>query len=230
MDHHEAYRVLNIRPPFTERGLKSAFRAKVLTSHPDRGGTAEAFRAVKAAFDLLISDAGKDLEVNPVTRQVIDRTVEGVLLETLGKGLKVSATKCEGCKGNGYQSETRFSNCPACGGFAETGDYYYLLQIFSKRLSCLTCKGTGRGESTTVRYWVCMGCGGTGEIASFNPVFVKNAMHFRQQAQEQKAKHQKDLRDAGAKMKAQQQKMYEQKRNTWAELNEMLRKGKIDID
>jgi len=227
MDRNEAYRILEIRPPFTERVLKSAFRAKILIAHPDRGGTNEKFRAVKSAFDILIGDANMDLEVDPVTKRVIDRTVEGVLLETLGKGLRVSATKCLGCKGHGYQSETRFKDCASCGGWSESRDFYTLMQNMAARMNCKVCKGTGRGASEAVRYWVCVGCEGTGEIASFNPVFIKNSMsvnQMRQEMRDQIREHARGAQDAGARARAQQAEQFRGKQDDWAKIYDQLKK------
>jgi hypothetical protein len=43
-----------IHMPTHIAGLKSAFRKAAMTAHPDQGGTAEAFRAVYAAYERLV--------------------------------------------------------------------------------------------------------------------------------------------------------------------------------
>ncbi len=40
-----------LSPPYAEEDVKAAYRAKVKTAHPDHGGSAEAFRALQAAFE-----------------------------------------------------------------------------------------------------------------------------------------------------------------------------------
>jgi len=43
--------VLGVAPPLTAAELKRAFRARALETHPDRGGTAEAFRDLQRAYE-----------------------------------------------------------------------------------------------------------------------------------------------------------------------------------
>lgn len=45
--------ILKINFPFTKQELKTAYRKKALETHPDSGGTAEAFRAVFTAYEVL---------------------------------------------------------------------------------------------------------------------------------------------------------------------------------
>lgn len=45
--------VLRLRCPFSRRELKIAYRKKALETHPDTGGTTEAFRKVHLAFEVL---------------------------------------------------------------------------------------------------------------------------------------------------------------------------------
>ena len=45
--------LLKITFPFTKQELKSAYRKKALETHPDSGGTAEAFRRVNTAYQVL---------------------------------------------------------------------------------------------------------------------------------------------------------------------------------
>jgi hypothetical protein len=43
--------ILGVSPTVTQTGLKRAFRSRALETHPDRGGTAEAFRELQRAFE-----------------------------------------------------------------------------------------------------------------------------------------------------------------------------------
>ena len=46
--------LLQLKFPFTKEELKSAYRRKSLETHPDAGGTAEAFRQVNHAYQVLL--------------------------------------------------------------------------------------------------------------------------------------------------------------------------------
>ena len=46
--------LLKVSFPFTKQELKSAYRKKALETHPDGGGTAEAFREVHTAYQVLL--------------------------------------------------------------------------------------------------------------------------------------------------------------------------------
>ena len=45
------FAVLGLTPRASDEEVKRAYRSKALETHPDRGGSAEAFRAVHAAFE-----------------------------------------------------------------------------------------------------------------------------------------------------------------------------------
>lgn len=49
----EAYRTLDLDPGSEESEIKRAYREKVKTTHPDRGGDEEAFKEVTSAYDRL---------------------------------------------------------------------------------------------------------------------------------------------------------------------------------
>lgn len=49
----EAFRILGLDPGADERRVKRAYREKVKTAHPDRGGDETEFRRVKNAYDRL---------------------------------------------------------------------------------------------------------------------------------------------------------------------------------
>ena len=48
------YKTLDLAPTATDHEIRSAYRRCALTTHPDKGGSAEAFRAVVHAFETLI--------------------------------------------------------------------------------------------------------------------------------------------------------------------------------
>ena len=55
-----AYETLRIHAPilndnFNLRELRSAYRLSVLKTHPDQGGTAESFQAVKKSYQILLA-------------------------------------------------------------------------------------------------------------------------------------------------------------------------------
>lgn len=45
--------LLQLKVSFTKEELKSAYRKKSLETHPDAGGTAEAFRQISNAYQIL---------------------------------------------------------------------------------------------------------------------------------------------------------------------------------
>lgn len=45
------FAILGLAPGATDEEVKRAYRSRALATHPDRGGSAEAFRAVHAAFE-----------------------------------------------------------------------------------------------------------------------------------------------------------------------------------
>ena len=53
--HHAYLQILGLTFPFTLQDLKRAYRKKALETHPDSGGTAEAFRSVHNAYQALLS-------------------------------------------------------------------------------------------------------------------------------------------------------------------------------
>jgi hypothetical protein len=50
----DPYALLEVAPTATIDDVKAAFRKKALEHHPDRGGTADAFMAIKRAYDAIV--------------------------------------------------------------------------------------------------------------------------------------------------------------------------------
>ena len=49
------YQTISLHPGFYERELKSAYRAALLKTHPDQGGSAETFQQVRKSYEILAS-------------------------------------------------------------------------------------------------------------------------------------------------------------------------------
>ena len=49
------YQTVPLHPGFYERELKSAYRAALLKTHPDQGGSAETFQQVRKSYEILAS-------------------------------------------------------------------------------------------------------------------------------------------------------------------------------
>ena len=50
-----AYQSIPLHPGFYSQELKSAYRAALLKTHPDQGGTAESFQQVRKSYEILVS-------------------------------------------------------------------------------------------------------------------------------------------------------------------------------
>lgn len=157
-------------PPSKDE-LKSAYRRMANQTHPDVGGSSEAFKLVQAAFDEL-SEFAVDGQSSRASF-----TVQGDDIFTLGKGLGqlVNSISCQKCSGKGYESELRYVqdksskipciicrisptlrkvNCNRC----QNGKF----TLKSGRIvDCLNCSGSGFVAFTTTRYG-CFFCGGQG--------------------------------------------------------------------
>lgn len=48
------YKTLDLLPTATDNEIRSAYRRCALSTHPDKGGSAEAFRSVVHAFEILV--------------------------------------------------------------------------------------------------------------------------------------------------------------------------------
>jgi DnaJ-class molecular chaperone len=54
MTSPEAFRIMGLGHTATRKEAKEAFRMYAMIRHPDRGGTAEQFRELKEAFDIVL--------------------------------------------------------------------------------------------------------------------------------------------------------------------------------
>jgi curved DNA-binding protein CbpA len=75
------YTELGVKPGATAAEVKKAFRAKAKRTHPDRGGTAEAFDKVVRA-NLVLSDAARRAkydETGEIDEANLDRQMQAVL-------------------------------------------------------------------------------------------------------------------------------------------------------
>lgn len=160
----EAYRLLQVKPPFTEQQLISAFRNAALKHHPDTGGDKETFIQVFESRELLMPDVGKDSTVSPIDGKMF--TIDGVRISELGRGLKVSASKCKDCSGKGYMNIPYYAPC-VCS---------ILRDFYGSRMYHKDCQGTGYIRDPRDRFFVCDNCKGTGEIANFNGLFGRGSL------------------------------------------------------
>lgn len=55
MNRHEARQLLGLPPAHTAAEVEAAYRARVRLAHPDRGGSAEEFRALTESRRILLT-------------------------------------------------------------------------------------------------------------------------------------------------------------------------------
>ena len=87
-ERFDPYKILDIQPDADDAAIRRAFRKKVRSCHPDSGGTAEAFRDLKHAYDLL-SDPEKRRHFDE-TGEINDRPLDlhqAKIIEILSIGL-----------------------------------------------------------------------------------------------------------------------------------------------
>lgn len=82
MRMEKAAGVLGVEIPIKFADLKSAFRRLAMFAHPDRGGDAERFREVEAAYRLLCDEPAA-LVVDDAEKK-LTTTVDGTPLSKLG--------------------------------------------------------------------------------------------------------------------------------------------------
>lgn len=94
MDVREAYEILNLEyNEASPQEIKDRFRTRAFDTHPDRGGDAAAFSALRAAHAVALAHA------NTQSCKLCD----GSGKEAIHTGWTVYRIKCTGCKGNGFR-------------------------------------------------------------------------------------------------------------------------------
>ena len=78
------YEVLDLPHSANDHEIRSAYRRSALATHPDKGGSAEAFRSVVKAFETLI---------DPLLRKSYDAEVKAVKAKAPWKGGKSKMSK-----------------------------------------------------------------------------------------------------------------------------------------
>lgn len=75
----EAYTILGVEPGASEAELTRAYKAAAMKAHPDKGGDAEQFKAIRAAYERILStQPGKD------TKQTSERPPDKSTSKTAG--------------------------------------------------------------------------------------------------------------------------------------------------
>jgi len=95
MKAFDPYKVLEINSDADQTEIRRAFRKKVRTSHPDSGGSNEAFQNLKRAYDLLSNPESKRLYDE--TGKIDDNSVDlhqAKIIEILSIALDKTLFKC----------------------------------------------------------------------------------------------------------------------------------------
>lgn len=163
MTIEEAMVIMGVKKSVTKRELLQTYRRLALERHPDHGGTADAFTCLTQAYEALEATA-------IVESTAKSKTVDGVLLQGLGRGYPIteSAMACDVCDGKGYAEYTApgarigEEQCKACNG---TGLFSY---------PCKKCGGTGdyKHPKTDRVIGICRLCDGSGR---FYPKLVRTS-------------------------------------------------------
>ena len=150
LDH--AADILDLTLPVEFHLIKSAFRKKAMIHHPDVGGDAASFRRIEEAYRILAASP----DILKSLTEVMKKTVDGIYLDTLGKGypLSVSAKTCENCTGRGYTilREPRLVDCDSCHATGWKHD------------PCDRCGGSGKFKVNGKVKGTCRACDGSGEF------------------------------------------------------------------
>jgi DnaJ domain len=71
----QQFRILGIKPTRNLNTIKRAYRAKALLLHPDKGGSAESFRELTAAYDYLVANVNT-VNIDPSPEHVYRQPVK----------------------------------------------------------------------------------------------------------------------------------------------------------
>lgn len=175
-----------LEAPVAFETVKKKYRLLSKQTHPDLGGSEEAFKELNNAFEELkkLFDAGSSLfdaeaestesgEGNNEKHLKMPRTlVDGTPLSELGLGLgpTTNGRDCPHCAHKGYTATYQHDMvaCMACTGRGRV-----------RRQWCNECAGRGRVRSpnpVSVYLLRCYSCKGTGEIEILNPVLPKGRL------------------------------------------------------
>eukprot|EP00928_Gymnodinium_smaydae_P062099 TRINITY_DN46032_c0_g1_i1.p1 TRINITY_DN46032_c0_g1~~TRINITY_DN46032_c0_g1_i1.p1 ORF type:complete len:458 (+),score=100.10 TRINITY_DN46032_c0_g1_i1:228-1601(+) len=95
--HTAYYERLNLEPTATAQEIKSAYRKQALKLHPDKGGDPEAFRQMKAAYDVLSDPSKRQMydDYGPEVVNMMDGNVsspDAVIIALSQAGKRVRCT------------------------------------------------------------------------------------------------------------------------------------------
>jgi RecJ-like exonuclease len=164
MDLTQALRVFEKEEGFFQDNaeLKSVFRKLSMQRHPDYGGSETAFIELTSAYEFLFEKI-KELGIST---SISDRTIEGDLITSLGKGFpitEIDVGPCDVCSGKGYRiyhdkgQVLGIGECPICNGVG----------LFS--YACRYCNGTGKYRKSEHHTEIeCKVCNGSGRFYPVN--------------------------------------------------------------
>jgi len=93
MRRSEAYQILKVEENATEDELKKAYRKQAMVHHPDKGGTAENFRKLNDAYNLVSGNTSRTSSTDGLTdeqREMLKDLLVKVLLTMLAQQLSRS--------------------------------------------------------------------------------------------------------------------------------------------
>lgn len=186
------YDVLGVSKTASAEEIKKAYRQLVLKHHPDRGGDAELFKEISAAYEVLSKPESRraydqfgERGVREMQEQRDSSKCAPVMfpvklsLADVYNGctkqcrIQVERT-CDGCQGSGSRAPDRSVSCPECHGqgfkvaLRQLGPFVQQVQM-----PCEGCRGTGQAVRPEDR---CQRCDGQGlreetveETVTFQP-------------------------------------------------------------
>ena len=202
----ENCKILNVEFPFTMKALRNAYWRRSKETHPDAGGSNEAFRKSQEAYEFLQPYCSEELSQKEIEdiewkrRKVEEEFPFKNFVDCdrcNGKGkwveeapdfrYKEETIICQRCHGTGvYTNQCRV--CNGTGKFKQhNGRIVDCIRCngsgFYKVGNCFTCHGEGFLHIETLEnhgrkkvYHVCHVCDGTGKIEIWNPVLKKGVV------------------------------------------------------
>lgn len=202
--HTELYAVLGVQSDCSQADIKRAYRTLAMKHHPDKGGTADKFKAIVSAYETLYDprrrkeydahgpagSGGPDLgdlfksmftgasrvQISPITIRLSIDLADAYTgcQHTLNYRVKRPCEPCKGVGGTGKQQ------CTSCRGLGTTVKLRQLGPglVQQIRSQCATCGGTG--VSIASKCTTCNGTAFTRQLASVTVDVAKNVSNDAQ--------------------------------------------------